>query len=547
MHVLRGPLAALLAVVLVVPPPTTLAAPAQQVHSKYSESNYAALEKLITTTPVERMDLEFLKKIYRFENAKDMLKLMLSRSDLRAQSEHLANVRKNYIWKILAEYARKYYTVLELTNQGKSIGLTSDYDVTGNILEYNAEGELVLRDGVNDVIKYLVTRLKDDFLSPDALDITLFNGDVFLPDPRDERLSIAEYMDKSLKGVHDLRKQNGAYWAPGGNKEQTHDQALDHGRTVQISHDHASGRDTVNGQPVDLEHDTGVSKGEELPTKEAVRTGQAVRYQGVEDLSAREAWRRSLGDITQNVKEFFTHDDPVARNKYFIERIIDQGAGRFADLPPAPSITGKPETPPTYVQMHGADSSKFGDPQRAAEVKKAWKEVFIQRSFGLKEKDPRIEKIQKILDRSADIQLDKVDKSRNASYEQRAKSGASDYYFGEEWDSIEKNPTEEIRKLEEKYKSAGQAVPPEELRKLKESEARRLFFEAQGELIPEAAVHVAEETFRREAVRPESGPFADARVDRKLKVDRGIEMGGLPKSSRFSRAARKPRNHCVSG
>ena len=218
------------------------------------------------------------------------------------------------------------------------------------------------------------TRLKDDYLSPDALDITLFNGDVFLPDPRDERLSVAEYLDKSLKGVHDLRKQNGAYWAPGGNKEQTHD------RTVQISHDHASGRDTVNGQPVDLDKDLG--RAEELPTREAVRTGKAVRYEGVQDLAPAERWLRSLGDITQNVAEVLSPHDPVAWNKYFIERVIDQGVGRFADLPPAGSISGDPMTPPTYVQMHGAAAKLFEDPQKANEVKKAWKEVFIRRLSG---------------------------------------------------------------------------------------------------------------------------------------------------------------------
>ena len=82
----REPLALLLSVVLVSLPSglaqsaaRPAAAPAQALHSKYSESDYGALEKLITTTPPEQMDLDFLKKIYRFNNAKDMLKLIFSR------------------------------------------------------------------------------------------------------------------------------------------------------------------------------------------------------------------------------------------------------------------------------------------------------------------------------------------------------------------------------------------------------------------------------------------------------------------------------------
>ena len=62
------------------------AAPAQALDSKYSESDYAALEKLITTTLPKDMDLNFLKKIYQFHNAKDMLKLICSRPDVREAS-----------------------------------------------------------------------------------------------------------------------------------------------------------------------------------------------------------------------------------------------------------------------------------------------------------------------------------------------------------------------------------------------------------------------------------------------------------------------------
>src|SRR5262249_32600637 len=141
---------------------------------------------------------------------------------------------------------------------------------------------------------------------------------------------------------------------------------------------------------------------EELVTREAALEGDVVRYAGVEALPPSERWRRALGNIAQNMKEFFEPHDPVGRNKYFIERLIDQGVGRFTQLDPAsrdavnPAPEGVPEElrpQPTYVQLHGSDKI-------SGEQKAAWKKAYIQQAFGLANGDPRIADLQSVLDRS---------------------------------------------------------------------------------------------------------------------------------------------------
>src|SRR5688572_2854349 len=194
----RGPLAAILGLLLAFPPSVfgqsaeaaTTAPPQEvQVRSKYSEADFAKLRERIESTPLERMDINFFKEIYRYGHAPDMLKSILSRPELREKSLRLAELRKFYDWSIQAQFARKNFVVIENTNQGKSNGARSDLDATGNILDFDpAKGEWGLRKRVAELIQFQKEQYGKDGLTPDGTDVTIFNGDVFLPDSRDARM-----------------------------------------------------------------------------------------------------------------------------------------------------------------------------------------------------------------------------------------------------------------------------------------------------------------------------------------------------------------------
>ena len=522
--------------------PTATAQPLPE--SKYSSQQFQSLKDLIERTPLERMDLDFFKQVYRHEHAPDMLKLIFGTPGLEAKSNRLANLRKFYDWNAQALYARDRFLTIENTNQGKSNGARSDLDATANILDFDvARAEWVVREGaVKALVEHHRENYRKDGLSPENVDVTLFNGDNWLPDWRDARLGYTEYSHQLLKNVWDLKQRKGAYYTPGANREQTQDRALAEGHTVHIGWDYVAGRPSINGFPIDFDPKTGKivwleydrASGEykmgspviEMITREEAGRGEVARYRGLETLPPSERWRRALGNTIQNAHEFNLPHDPVSRNKYFIERVIDQGAGRFthlADPNAAPELAPDAEVPTRYMEIHDADAARL-----PAELKLKWKQRYIQQAFGLAEGDPRVNEIRDVFDRSAEIQLDKV-KERH-SYTERARHTASNYYYSGEWAQAVENTAQSIEELQQKAAAEGRSVPAEELDRIREQEAERLFVDKQRRIIVEAVVQVAAETFRREFPDPsqaKSSRFAEVGVTQKVMFERGTELALL--------------------
>jgi hypothetical protein len=539
-----GPLVAVLSIAFGLPPQAALGqapeamavpapAPVEEIHSKYSEQKYAELKQLIDTTELKDMDTAFFKKAYSFDHAPDMMKLIFSDLKLGLKSNRLAELRKFYDWSIQGQFARDHFVVIENTNQGKANGARSDLDATVSIVTQDANGKWGFTGEVEKLIEYQKQQYAKDGLKPEGVDVSLFNGENFFADVRDSRLGLHEFTDSLIQTVELLRSQKGAYFVPGANKEQTHDRALAEGHTVHIGWDHVAESPSVNGRPIRFDQETGEVKWlkknkdgkyefggpvEELITKEAAIREAVARYTGVEALPPGERWRRALGNIVQNMKEFFEPHDAVGRNKYFIERVIDQGVGRFTHLDPAAYdvIDGVPENlseevrpPTTYVQIHGGDSP----------LKDGWKKAYIQQSFGLADGDRRIWDIQKVLDRSADIQLDKTQK--RASYAENAKfSAGNKYYYQDEWADAVKN-------VDQKLAESGESKSGDALTALRETEAERLFVEKQARIIPEAAVQVVAESFRRDLAPSSNAAFLNPEVRKKLMVERSVEISLL--------------------
>src|SRR5262249_34107453 len=156
-----------------------------------------------------------------------------------------------------ADYARQNNITIENTNQGKDNGVRSDLDATANLLEKpdNGSGKMILKSGVADLIAFQKVRYAADGLNPDNVDVTLFNGDTWLPDWRDSRMSYDQFKRETFKAVWDLKNRKGAYFVPGANKEQPHDRALVEGHTIHISWDYIGNRPMINGKPVKFDFD----------------------------------------------------------------------------------------------------------------------------------------------------------------------------------------------------------------------------------------------------------------------------------------------------
>jgi Mg-chelatase subunit ChlD len=474
------------------------------------------LYEMIRDTDLKAMDIEFFKKVYATPEAPNKLKKIfaLTTEPFPQKNRRLSELRKWYDWTIQADYARQNNITIENTNQGKDNGVRSDLDATANLLEKpeKGSGKMILKSGVADLIAFQKVRYAADGLNPDNVDVTLFNGDTWLPDWRDSRMSYDQFKRETFKAVWDLKNRKGAYFVPGANKEQPHDRALVEGHTIHISWDYIGNRPMINGKPVKFDFDKGAivdadtnEPVKEYNTREMAQQGVVVRYQGMEVMQPNDMWRRALGNVVQNTLEFLTHDepghnDPVSRNKYFIERVIDQAVGRFHNTYRL-----------SYVEVHA--SALPGD------MKISWKRAFIQQAFGIPEGDiDAITRIQSVLDRASEIQLDKTGKwhdGRTADYNSRRKA-----YYAEEIEEAKK-------KVAEWYQINN---PPDDHPKVLEL-AERLFVEKQREIMIEAGVRVVEETFKRdftpEGIQYNRDRFGSVDAAKNIMLDRGVELALL--------------------
>ena len=483
-------------------------------------ARYAQLQELIRTTPVESFNLDFFKKVYQdytgsgdTAGAPEMLKTILGETghDIPEKSKRLGELRKFYDWSIQAEYAREKNVIIENTNQGKDNGGRSDLDATGNVLELDAAGEARLREqAVRDLQDFHGRRYRADGFrnGSETVDVSLFNGDAWLPDFRDGRLGYQEFNHRLMRNVLQIRSQPGSYYVPGAHKEQAHDRALREGHTIHIGWDFVNNMPSVNGLPIIFDAETGrVMQLEvdpdtgrireprkkvalvEYTTREAAKSGGVVkRYEGITELHGPDKWRRSFGNLVQNWYEMLTHSEPISRNKYFIERIIDQAVNKVAN------VNG------TYVEIEksAVDSA----------TKEQWKKTFIEKAFGVRAGTPEFREIQSVLDRAAQIQID---------YKaERAYNDNATRYYAEEIAEVR-------RELNER---APGAEPVSEKEILKKAEAK--FAAKQRRISIEGGLTVIEHTFRMEftaeGLRRATHDFSSPEVARKVMAERGIEL-----------------------
>lgn len=512
----------------------------------YTEQEFQELSKLINETALEKMDIDFFKKVYRFKHAPDMLKLIMGKTSdgIPEKNRRLGNLRKWYDWFYnQGKYARENFITIENTNQGKDNGARSDLDATANILDKDNTGNLSIRDkAVAGLIEHQAQVYGGDQLTPENVDVTIFNGDTWLPDWSDSRMSYTEFKRKLFANTFDLKSRPGAYYVPGAHKEQAHDRAIAEGHSIQIAWDYVANKLLINGRQVEFDNKTGEiidsetrQPLQEYNTRDAAAKGIIRRYAEVKAMETPDTWRRALGNEVQNAKEFLGHDEPLSRNKYFIERAIDQAAGRFVDwndlsfVEAMGSMTHLSQN--SYVSVHGSNMEEA--------QKNAWKRAFIRQAFGIPESDSqRLAEIQSVLDRSSDIQLDKTGKRHDKSqfdYLQRR-----EHYYGAELSEAETNLRQKWQAILDKHeainrKLAANGKPQNaapDFNEMKLKEAERLFVEKQRNIMIEGGIRVVEETFRRdftsEGIRKWNRQgFSNQETLKKIMLERGVELALL--------------------
>lgn len=436
--------------------------PASTKPPSFSAQEYAALKEKITSTPVEKIDAGFLREIYRgFPGAKYILKEILADPSLAAKNARMGRVRRSLDLQFWGRMARLKGITIELTDQGKADGHRSDLDETGWAL-VGPKGELMQRGRPFDELR----RMHEDYfakehgIAPEQADITVMDGDIFLPDYRSAHMGSAEFVRDLSDKVYRLRRNSAAYFVPGANKQQVYNRALSEGRTIHISWDPVSGRTLINDTPFDIEaYIEGKASIHELAARD-----MAARYRGVSKMDQR---RLALGNAVQNLREFLSSStQSIVRQKY-ANRIVEEAFG---------PMTGQSGS---YSLVHGG--LPVLDEKGSRIAAEEWKQNFIEQIYGVRS-GPEYEEIRRILDISADIELDKTGK-RASGEKFDYKTRRNLYYRGE---------LEEARRL---LRDEGGKEPSEE-RVLEKAE--QLFVAKNARILANGVVPVLKETLRRD-------------------------------------------------
>ncbi|HWR59557.1 MAG TPA: hypothetical protein VN328_11780, partial [Thermodesulfovibrionales bacterium] len=461
-----------------------------------SDRVYEALDKLIRDTPAESMSIEWLtREVYqKYPEPQKMLKKILGQPGMEAKNQRMARLRQAIDLGFWIHLAKVKGWTPELTNQGKANGHRSDHDQTGWIL-VGPEGEKINRQRAFSEVQEMHTdwlRGKHG-ITPGKPDMTIFNGDVFLPDWTNAKMGSHEFIRELSTQLLGLRSNGEAYFSPGANKQQVHTRALNEGMTMHITwHD---GKAFINGEVFDIEKF--INGEQHIPYR---KTGEiAARYR---DVHKQPHWRLALGNAGENLRRYLTHLETALDRQKYGNRIVNEA---FAPVT-AVAYLGPNHELLSYSQVHGSTMDQ--------QNKDDFKKKFIEQIYG--EVDSRrFEEIRDLLDRSANIELDKT----------KGKPYSAAEYYAKELAEINGNPSkpEDLRRAEELFTQRHLGVILEgistvlshamrqdmttEGRKRNRSDygknhregLRKLFFERRVEIIAlfEAVSHIKDEAVRK--------------------------------------------------
>ena len=453
-----------------------------------ADATYRQLETVIRATPAEQMDGAWLSsRVYQpFPKTQTYLKKLMKEPSLAAKSQKMARLRMAANLRALSKVVRDLGITLEITDSGRMRGITSDLDQTVWVIGEVPGGK---RPSFEEIERRWKAALQEEGVDPARADMTLFDGDMFLPDVTNAKIGAAEHVATVARNVLEMRQQEGYYVAPGGNREMSQVRPLNEGRTIRLGPAPDQRNVMMNGSLFSIDaFERGEVEIDFRPTRE-----YALRYS---DVNTPKPSQNALGNAAENLGQFLTHStDPVARQKY-ANRLINQALARVLSCTQASPNGGL-----TYASVHL-------DKQLSAEEKGAFKEQFIRQAFGLFLSDAMVREYITLLDTSLAVE-------HGEGY------NAAALYAP--WNG----------EARQKLRASGEDMEPRELEQRVVEESERIYLNKLTPLLVEGAVDVLEHAVREDLTpegwqRSRSKLGQDAAAVRlsteKLFAERGIEI-----------------------
>lgn len=261
-------------------------------------------------------------------------KKVSSQPKFSEHSKMLAEMRWKMVVDLWAEVSRDHQVRIELIDSGKRNAYRSDIDLT---IYSPAEGRGNLT--METLIKDFDLRFERlNGYKPANIDITIHNGDVFIPDVRSRGQSFQEYSTSLRKAVKQMRLKvtsgGDAYYVPGSNLETVQKRALNQGRVTvldpKIDSTYQPGVDgLLTGRTRDLVPGIKKPNPEELPILRLDPNAgkwkvNSSRFEGVIPTYDR---GNGFAIMSENLRQILLHgDDPYMASKYF-NLAVNKGAG----------------------------------------------------------------------------------------------------------------------------------------------------------------------------------------------------------------------------
>lgn len=311
----------------------------------------------------------------RTENAEKIArawKKVCAKKEFLSHSKALAELRWKMFVDIWAEVARDNAVPIEIIDSGKRNAYGSDIDAT-IYSPPDKRGTLSIATLIADAEQ----RFKDRYgYEPAALDMTIHNGDLFMPDPRNNGQSIGEYRNSLRDVVKQLRvkvnKGGDASFVPGANIEDVQKRGMRDGIVTQLEPTEVVSR-AEDGTPTETRLKKPTAK--ELRVSEFTsRGGVAAGSSRFEDLLPAYDRSNAFGNLAQNFEKVLRNgnDHPAVAKLFNRGMYGGAGAGEVnsfldihvSDLPPGSLSTDEAARLALEIERMTDEIAKITDKQQ---------------------------------------------------------------------------------------------------------------------------------------------------------------------------------------
>ncbi len=253
-------------------------------------------------------------------------KKVLSSKRFLRRSSLLAEMRWALLVDIFSEVASTHGVRIDLIDSGKRNAYSSDVDLT-------VYSPPLGRPGLS--MKQLIASARQRFIArfhypPEALDITIHDGDVFLPGVRNEGQSVQSYTETLRSLVFELKLKvdsgGDASYFPGANLDDVQKRTFREGRVTVLQPGPEVVSKADDGSPIETRFQKPVPK--EIPASEFGSRGEVVPRTEllVGDLPMYDH-ANALGNLSQALEKMYRNGNDHGAVAKLFNRGMAQGAG----------------------------------------------------------------------------------------------------------------------------------------------------------------------------------------------------------------------------